>query len=122
MDAVFDRINHTFSSSGQEYLYYILHVVDHVRANGEKMETPILRAENLTHTYGISTPFEKTAVNNINLNVRMIDCVGYVVPEAKGYILEEGARGSRHLGARFCYHKVVKAYIGALDVTHHTAH
>lgn len=41
MDAVFDRINHTFSSSGQEYLYYILHVVDHVRENGEKMETEI---------------------------------------------------------------------------------
>ena len=33
------------------------------------METPILRAENLTHTYGISTPFEKTAVDNVTLDI-----------------------------------------------------
>jgi len=37
-------------------------------------------------------PVNITLGNNINLNVRMIDCVGYVVPEAKGYMNEEGPR------------------------------
>jgi len=42
------------------------------------METPILRAENLTHTYGISTPFEKTAVDNVTLDIYSGDFVGVI--------------------------------------------
>lgn len=42
------------------------------------METPILRAENLTHTYGISTPFEKTAVDNVTLDIYKGDFIGVI--------------------------------------------
>ncbi len=42
------------------------------------METPILRAENLTHTYGISTPFEKTAVDNVTLDIYSGDFIGVI--------------------------------------------
>ena len=27
----------------------------------------VIRVENLTHTYSVGTPFEKTAINNINV-------------------------------------------------------
>ncbi len=37
-----------------------------------------IRTENLTYTYGIGTPFEKTAVNNINIEIKSGSLVGII--------------------------------------------
>ncbi len=39
---------------------------------------PILKAENLTYIYGEGTPFEKTAINNINLEIFSNDFIGVI--------------------------------------------
>lgn len=39
---------------------------------------PILKAENLTYVYGEGTPFEKTAINNINLEIFSNDFIGVI--------------------------------------------
>ena len=38
----------------------------------------ILETKNLTHTYGAGTPFEKTAVENVNLSVEKGAFVGVI--------------------------------------------
>ena len=40
--------------------------------------TPILKLEGLTHTYGIGTPFETTAIENIDLEIFPGEFVGLV--------------------------------------------
>lgn len=42
------------------------------------MKKIILRAENLTHIYGISTPFEKTAIDNVTLDIYEGDFIGVI--------------------------------------------
>ncbi len=37
-----------------------------------------IRTENLTYTYGIGTPFEKTAVNNVNIEIKSGSLVGII--------------------------------------------
>ena len=39
---------------------------------------PILRAENLSYVYGVGTPFEKTAINNINLSISENEFIGII--------------------------------------------
>ena len=38
----------------------------------------ILETKNLTYTYGVGTPFEKTAVENVNLSVEKGAFVGVI--------------------------------------------
>ncbi len=38
----------------------------------------ILKCENLTHIYGVGTPFQKTAINNINLEIQKGEFVGVI--------------------------------------------
>ena len=38
-----------------------------------------------------STPTNITIENEINLNVRLVDCVGYILRSAKGYLNEDGS-------------------------------
>ena len=38
----------------------------------------ILETKNLTYTYGVGTPFEKTAVENVNLSVEKGEFVGVI--------------------------------------------
>ena len=38
----------------------------------------VIRVENLTHTYSVGTPFEKTAVNNINVDFRPGELVAVI--------------------------------------------
>ena len=42
------------------------------------MSETILRTENLTYTYGAKTPFEKTAVNNVNIEIKKGDIIGVI--------------------------------------------
>ncbi len=42
------------------------------------MSDTILRTENLTYTYGIKTPFEKTAVNNVNIEIKKGEIIGVI--------------------------------------------
>lgn len=42
------------------------------------MSEIILRTENLTYTYGAKTPFEKTAVNNVNIEIKKGDIIGVI--------------------------------------------
>jgi energy-coupling factor transport system ATP-binding protein len=44
----------------------------------------IIKTENLTYTYGIGTPFEKTAVNNINLEIEEGELVGIIGSTGSG--------------------------------------
>jgi energy-coupling factor transport system ATP-binding protein len=44
----------------------------------------IIKTENLTYTYGIGTPFEKTAVNNINLEIEEGELVGIIGATGSG--------------------------------------
>jgi energy-coupling factor transport system ATP-binding protein len=44
----------------------------------------IIRTENLTYTYGIGTPFVKTAVNNINLSIEEGELVGIIGATGSG--------------------------------------
>jgi energy-coupling factor transport system ATP-binding protein len=44
----------------------------------------IIKTENLTYTYGIGTPFEKTAVNNINLLIEEGELVGIIGATGSG--------------------------------------
>ncbi len=39
---------------------------------------PIIKTENLTYTYSIGTPFEKVAVNNVNLEIEEGELVGII--------------------------------------------
>ena len=38
----------------------------------------IIKTENLTYTYSVGTPFEKTAVNNVNLEIEEGELVGII--------------------------------------------
>lgn len=38
-----------------------------------------------------STPIQITVDNNLKLNVRLVDCVGYIIDSAKGYQNEDGS-------------------------------
>jgi len=38
----------------------------------------VIRTENLTYTYSIGTPFEKTAVNNVNLEIEDGELAGII--------------------------------------------
>ena len=38
----------------------------------------VIRTENLTYTYSIGTPFEKTAVNNVNLEIEEGELAGII--------------------------------------------
>ena len=38
----------------------------------------VIRVENLTHTYSVGTPFEKTAINNINVDFRPGELVAVI--------------------------------------------
>ena len=38
----------------------------------------IIRTENLTHIYGQSTPFEKTAVDNVNVEINEGEFIGVI--------------------------------------------
>lgn len=40
--------------------------------------TTIIKTENLTHTYGISTPFEKTAVDDVSLEIYPGELIGVI--------------------------------------------
>ncbi len=42
------------------------------------MSEPIIRTENLTYTYSIGTPFEKTAVNNVSLQIMPGELIGII--------------------------------------------
>jgi energy-coupling factor transport system ATP-binding protein len=44
----------------------------------------IIKTENLTYTYGIGTPFEKTAVNNVNLSIEEGELVGIIGATGSG--------------------------------------
>jgi energy-coupling factor transport system ATP-binding protein len=44
----------------------------------------IIKTENLTYTYGIGTPFEKTAVDNINLSIEEGELVGIIGATGSG--------------------------------------
>ncbi len=47
--------------------------------NGERnVGTPILKTEGLTHTYGTGTPFETTAIHDVNLEVHAGEFIGLV--------------------------------------------
>lgn len=39
---------------------------------------PILSAENLVHTYGVGTPFEKTAVDGVSVDIFPNDYIGVI--------------------------------------------
>lgn len=39
---------------------------------------PILKAENLSHVYGVGTPFEKVAIDNINLEIFENEFIGVI--------------------------------------------
>ena len=39
---------------------------------------PILKAENLSHVYGVGTPFEKVAIDNINLEIHENEFIGVI--------------------------------------------
>ena len=39
---------------------------------------PIIRVENLTHTYGMDTPFCRSAVQNMNLEIRKGEFLGII--------------------------------------------
>ena len=41
----------------------------------------IIKTENLTYTYSIGTPFEKTAVDNVNLEIEEGELVGIIGQE-----------------------------------------
>ena len=45
----------------------------------------ILETKNLTYTYGVGTPFEKTAVENVNLSVEKGAFVGVIGHTAVSY-------------------------------------
>ena len=38
----------------------------------------VIRTKNLTYTYSIGTPFEKTAVNNVNLEIEEGELAGII--------------------------------------------
>ncbi len=38
-----------------------------------------------------SNPININVGEDLNLNIRLVDCVGYVIPSAKGYLLEDGS-------------------------------
>ena len=40
--------------------------------------TPILKIEGLTHRYSVGTPFEHTAIDNINLEIPQGQFVGLI--------------------------------------------
>lgn len=42
------------------------------------MSEPIIRTENLTYTYSLGTPFEKTAVNNVSLQIMPGELIGII--------------------------------------------
>lgn len=39
---------------------------------------PILKTENLTYTYSIGTPFEKTAIDNVNIEINQGEIIGVI--------------------------------------------
>ncbi|MGN0988808.1 MAG: energy-coupling factor transporter ATPase [Eubacteriales bacterium] len=45
---------------------------------------PILRTENLTHTYSISTPFEKVAVNDVSIDIFAGEYIGVIGQTGSG--------------------------------------
>ncbi len=42
------------------------------------MSETILRTENLTYIYGMKTPFEKTAVSNVNIDIKKGEIIGVI--------------------------------------------
>lgn len=40
--------------------------------------TPIIKTEDLTYTYSVGTPFEKTAVKNVNLSIESGELIGII--------------------------------------------
>ena len=53
----------------------------------------IIKVENLTHTYGIGTPFERSAVKDMNLSVYRGELLGLTVPDTVALLRELRANG-----------------------------
>ncbi|NLA86401.1 MAG: energy-coupling factor transporter ATPase, partial [Clostridiales bacterium] len=45
---------------------------------------PIIKTENLTHIYSVGTPFEHTAIRNINVEVTKGECLGIIGQTGSG--------------------------------------
>lgn len=45
---------------------------------GKKQMNPVIKTENLTYTYSMGTPFEKTAVNNVSLEIMPGELIGII--------------------------------------------